>query len=100
MIKYCASCEVATDECVLRYVGASVGGLDSVQLFDVHSSCIFKDLETDYPVCFYRKRKKIRVCTRAFVRAHRIPTVEPVARCTVVLLSAPQNRDFLIPCNW
>ena len=52
------------DECVLRYVAASVGGLDSTlrrwmdwtvsaRRFDVHSFCIFKDLETDYPVCAF-----------------------------------------------
>jgi len=53
------------DECVLRYVAASVGGLDSTRRFDVHSSCIFADLETDYPVCFYRKREEssVRACT-------------------------------------
>jgi len=35
------------------------------------------------------------------VRAHRIPTGEPVARCTyVVLLNVPQSLDFLISCSW
>ena len=77
------------DERVLRYVAASVGGLDSTRRFDVHSSCFFKDLETDYPVCFYRKREESRVCTCGWVRAHRIPTGEPVARCTVKCTPKP-----------
>ena len=55
MIKYCASCEVVTTvwptnaSCDMFL--ASVGGLVSARRFDVHSSCIFTDLETDYPAC-------------------------------------------------
>ena len=81
------------DECVLWCVAASVGGLDSTRRFDVHNSCVFKDLETDYPMCVFIVNWKKAECVH--VRTHRILTVEPDARCTnVVLLSAHQSRDF------
>ena len=69
MIKFCASCEVVTTVWPKNgFCGmllASVGGLVSARPFDVHSSCIFKDLETDYPACVFILKGKKAGCVHA-----------------------------------
>jgi len=86
------------DECVLRCVAASVGGLDSTRRFDVHSSCIFKDLETVYFIVKGKKAGCVRVGACVHIALRLLNRLHAVLN--TVPLSASQGRDFLIFCSW